>query len=163
MSYGLPYKGSKNGLAEWVVGHLPGTAHFYDLFAGGCAVIHAALLSGKYDTCTANDITDSAKLFGDAIAGTYRDEKRWISREDFFRLKDVDPYVRICWSFGNNQRSYLYSRKLEPYKRALHYAIVFDDWREFSRLCPEVATACREYLRDIECIRGAASKSENLS
>lgn len=153
MRYGLPYKGSKNSIAKWIAEQLPRARNFYDIFAGGCAVTHIAMLRGKYESYTANDITDAVRLFGDAIAGKYRDEKRWISREDFFRLKDVDPYVRICWSFGNDQHSYLYSRKLEPYKRALHYAIVFDDWREFSRLCPEVATACREHLRGIECIR----------
>ena len=142
MRYGLPYKGSKNGIAEWVVEHLPEAAHFYDLFAGGCAVTHAAMLSGKYNALTANDITDSARLFGDAIAGKYRDEKRWISREDFFRLKDADPYVRICWSFGNGQTSYLYSKKIEPWKKALHYGLILDDWNQVRTLCPEVAAEC---------------------
>ena len=144
MRYGLPYKGSKNGIAEWVVERLPKAAHFYDLFAGGCAVTHAAMLSGKYETYTASDITDSAKLFGDAIAGKYRNETRWISHEDFFRLKDTDPYVRICWSFGNDQKSYLYSKEIEPWKKALHYGLLLNDWSQFEKLCPEVAAECKE-------------------
>lgn len=57
----------------------------------------------------------------------YKDEKRWISREDFVKLKDTDPYVRYCWSFGNNGRSYLYGRFIEPWKKALHYKRVFND------------------------------------
>ena len=28
--------------------------------------------------------------------------------------------MRIVWSFGNNQRDYLYSREIEPYKKAVH-------------------------------------------
>ena len=69
------------------------------------------------------------QLFTDCIAGRYRDENRWISREDFFRLKDTDPYVAICWSFGNNMRQYMYSVEVEEWKHALHNAYFFDDRR----------------------------------
>ena len=69
----------------------------------------------------ANDINDMPlRLFRDAVTGKLKDEKRWISREDFRRLKDTDPYVRYCWSFGNNGEGYLYSREIEPYKKAQH-------------------------------------------
>lgn len=118
--YGLPYQGSKSKLAERIVALLPPAAHLYDVFAGGCAITHAALLSGKFKEVHANDISDSVMLFEDALNGKYENESRWISREDFFRLKDSDPYVRIVWSFGNNQRNYLYSREIEPYKKAVH-------------------------------------------
>lgn len=47
MTYGLPYKGSKSKIAEWVVAHIPKAPVLVDIFAGGCAVTHAALLSGK--------------------------------------------------------------------------------------------------------------------
>lgn len=67
MKYGLPYQGSKNKLADRIVALLPKAANFYDLFAGGCAVSHAALLSGKFGTVHVNDITDSVILFEDAI------------------------------------------------------------------------------------------------
>ena len=48
MRYGLPYMGSKNKIAEWVVSHFPEKKHFYDLFAGGCAVTHCAMLKRKW-------------------------------------------------------------------------------------------------------------------
>lgn len=67
-------------------------------------------------------------LFIDALNGKYNDESRWISREDFFRLKDTDPYVAVVWSFGNNLRDYLYSREIEPLKKAIHYAMFFSDY-----------------------------------
>ena len=127
MRYGVPYRGSKNKIAQWVVSNLPAGDTLIDLFAGGCAVTHAALLSGKWNHIVANDIGDGPQLFMDAVHGKYANEKRWISREDFHRLKDSDPYVSLCWSFGNNRTDYLYSKEIEPWKKALHYARVFGD------------------------------------
>lgn len=129
MKYGLPYKGSKNKLAERIVRILPKRTHLIDLFCGGCAVSHAALLMGKYEHIHINDINWMCPtLFIDALNGKYNDENRWISREDFFRLKDTDPYVAVVWSFGNNLRNYLYSEEIEPLKKAIHYAMFFSDY-----------------------------------
>lgn len=154
MRYGVPYRGSKNKIANWVVSNLPAGETLVDLFAGGCAVTHAAMLSGKWNKFIVNDLSDAPVVFCDAIDGKYHDEKRWISREDFFRLKDSDPYVSLCWSFGNNRRNYLYSKKIESWKKALHYARVFGDTsllREFgiesdgSRL--DIKAHCDEYRK----------------
>lgn len=129
MKYGLPYKGSKNKLAERIVRLLPKRTHLVDLFCGGCAVSHAALLMGKYEHIHINDINWMCPtLFIDALNGKYNNENRWISREDFFRLKDTDPYVAVVWSFGNNLRDYLYSKEIEPLKKAIHYAMFFSDY-----------------------------------
>ena len=130
MRYGIPYLGSKSKLAERIVALLPPAEHLYDVFCGGCAIAHCAALSGKWGHIHINDISDMPQLFMDAIAGKYRDERRWISREDFFALKDSDPYVRSCWSFGNNGRDYLYSREIEPYKRAVWMMLTADSVRE---------------------------------
>ncbi len=120
MNYGLPYKGSKNSIAKWVISNLPASHTFVDLFAGGCAVTHAAILSGKFGRFIANDITEYPQVFRDAIDGKYRNECRWISREDFLRLKDDDPYVRLCWSFGNNMKTYMYAPEVERFKKHMH-------------------------------------------
>ena len=40
--YGVPYMGSKNDIAEQIIQIVPQARNFYDLFAGGCAVTHAA-------------------------------------------------------------------------------------------------------------------------
>lgn len=129
MKYGLPYKGSKNKLAERIVSLLPKRTHLIDLFCGGCAVSHAALLRNKYEHIHINDVNWMCPtLFIDALNGKYQNETRWISREDFFRLKDTDPYVAVVWSFGNNLRDYLYSKEIEPLKKAIHYAIFFRDY-----------------------------------
>ena len=125
--------GSKSKIAEWVVSNLPSADIWIEPFAGGCAVTHAAILSGKYKHFIINDITDSAATFLCAIKGGFKNENRWISREDFFRLKNTDPYVRICFSFGNDQKAYCYG-DIEPYKRAFHYAVMFNDFKPFAEL-----------------------------
>lgn len=150
-NYGLPYQGSKNTIIPWLMAQLPSAGTFVDLFAGGCSVSHAAIVSGKYKSVIANDITDSAFVFRDAVNGRFHNERRWISRDDFFRLKDDDPYVRLCFSFGNDQRSYIYARELESYKEACHYAIVFDDWHKLKTLCPEVTSHIRSDLSALHC------------
>lgn len=40
----------------------------------------------------------------------------------------------------------MYSRAIEPYKRALHYAIVLDDFAPMQELMPEVAQSVREAI-----------------
>ena len=127
--YGVAYLGSKNKIAADLVEHLPSAPVFYDVFAGGCAVTHAAMLSGRFARFVANDFDgQGVQLFCDAVSGKFHDEKRWISREDFFELKEVEPYIKICWSFSNKGGEYLYSKEVEPWKRALHYARVLGDF-----------------------------------
>ena len=145
MNYGLPYKGSKNRIAKKILDVLPAAPVLYDVFCGGCAITHAAMLSGKYSRVVANDINGMIPhAFETAITGGFRNEDRWISRDDFQRLYKTDPYVAICFSFGNNLREYCYARELEPYKRALHYAIFWKDTGPWRELCPETADALKK-------------------
>ena len=145
MNYGLPYKGSKNRIAKKILDVLPPAPVLYDVFAGGCAITHAALLSGKYSRVVANDINGMIPAaFEKAIRGGFSNEDRWISRDDFQRLYKTDPYVAICFSFGNNLHEYCYARELEPYKRALHYAIFWQDTGPWRELCPETADALKK-------------------
>lgn len=139
--YGLPYMGSKSKIADKIIGYLPPAEYFVDLFAGGCAMTHCAMSSGKYSKFVCNDITDAPQLFLDALQGKYHNENRWISREDFFKLKDSDPFVRICWSFGNDQKSYLYGRDIEPIKKALHWAVYYRDAKPLNDFGYDVSEA----------------------
>lgn len=149
-NYGVPYKGSKNMIAEWVVGHVPQCGTFFDVFAGGCAVTDCILRKGMAGHVVANDLDQMpVKCFEMAVRGEFADEDRWISREAFFMLKDTDPYVRFCFSFGNNTKTYMYNTTIEPYKRAIHYVLFHDYWDDFDRLCPEVCSACRCALNGI--------------
>ena len=150
MNYGLPYKGSKNTIARQIVDFLPPAENFYDLFAGGCAITHAALLSGKYKHIYFNDINaDITQLFLDAIHGKFKGELRWISSDDYYKLKNSDAYIKFCWSFGNTGKHYLYSKEIEPYKKACHYAVVLDEWDLLKELCPETWEAAYRALNNV--------------
>ena len=143
MRYGLGYCGSKNGIAEWVCDYIPNSRNFYDLFAGGCAITHCSMLRKKSENYLINDISDVVELFYDAVMGKYKNETRWISREDFYNLKDKDSYIRYCWSFGNRGLEYMYSREVESWKKALHYARVFGDFSEFAKFGINITNADR--------------------
>lgn len=124
----MPYKGSKNKIAEWIIDQLPKAKHFYDLFGGGGAISHCAALSRKYEVVHYNELNKLiCKAFEMSVNGEFKNEKRWMSREEFKKLKDVDPYVNLCFSFGNDGKTYAYSPKNEQFKKAVHYSIVFND------------------------------------
>ena len=129
MNYGLPYMGSKSKIVKHIVPLFPPADNFVDLFAGGGAVTHYAMTTAKYKHFVFNDINPlMPKAFGMALNGEFENEKRWISREEFFRLRDTDPYVAICFSFGNNLSHYMYNEEMEPIKEAYHYALFFGDY-----------------------------------
>ena len=133
-TYGLPYMGSKNRIANDIINLLPPAETFVDLFAGGCAMTHAAILSGKYQKFIINDIDElPIQLFIDGIDGKYLDSFKWYSRDEFNQLKTTDGFVKYCYSFGSNGVDYLYSKTKEPYKKALFDAVVYGDYNGFEK------------------------------
>lgn len=129
MNYGLPYMGSKSKIVKHIVPLFPNADNFVDLFAGGGAITHYLMTTRKYHHFIYNDINPlMPKAFEMALNGEFEKETRWISREDFFRLRDTDPYAAICFSFGNNLSTYMYNEEIEPIKEAYHYALFFGDY-----------------------------------
>lgn len=151
-SYGVSYIGSKNKIAAEVVYNLPSAPLLIDVFAGGGAITHAALLSHRFSSILANDYDCGAlQLFYRASHGLIdfeEERKRWVSREDFKRLKDTDPIVRYLWSFSNNGINYLYSKEIEPYKRAYHFARNCNDRTEWNAIGLEKFEPTRLSIRD---------------
>ena len=113
-TYGFPYQGSKSKIAESIIEFLPSGNRFVDLFGGGAAMTHCALLSGKYNQVFYNELNPlCCKLLQDAIDGKYNPKTfkpKWISREDFHRMKNYDGYVKYIWSFGNSGKNYLFGK-----------------------------------------------------
>lgn len=128
--YGLPYQGSKSRLAERIVDLLPSATHLFDLFAGGGAISNRALQSGKWQKVHTNDITDSAIFFKDVALGKYHDRCEWISREDFMRFKNSDPWIRLIYSFSCDQHTYLYGEEIEKYKEQVFKLLTSDSIHE---------------------------------
>lgn len=128
MRYGIPYKGSKSKYAQQILGHIPSAENFYDLFSGGGAITHCALLEGRWENYIMNDISKGlTQLFLDAVNGKYKNENRFISRDEFYELKDNDAFIRYIWSFSNNGRDYMYGKNIEQIKRLGHNAVIYGD------------------------------------
>lgn len=147
-AYGLTYQGSKNRIAEWVIDHLPHAKNFYDLFSGGGAITHAAILSGKWKNYTMNDLNPLCLGFVKAANGEYTDEEmdRWISREEYEATRTTDPIAFFCYSFAGNGENYCYAKEIEPFKKALHYARVLGDDSALKAMgCP---SASRKWIFD---------------
>lgn len=147
MSFGLPYKGSKSSIAKDIVAALPGGNRLVDLFCGGCAVTDYAMKkTDKFNRFLINDIDGrNPNIYIRALSGGFRNEDRWISRQDFFKLKETDDYVRLCFSFGNDCRTYMYGPQLEPYKEAIHSIVFWEDYSKMEALCPAVVEIAHEY------------------
>jgi hypothetical protein len=160
ITYGLGYQGSKNAIAWQIVNRLPSNDTLVDLFCGGGAITHCAMAPhdrfqdnhGRFKNYIMNDanslIVKAVKM---AFNGEFENETRWISRKEFKKLKDTDPYVAICFSFSNGLSTYLYGEgDTEKTKKALHYAIVFNNWRYFGHIfSKEITHSAKELLEGI--------------
>ena len=149
MNFGLPYKGSKSAIAKDIVAVLPGGDRLVDLFCGGCAITDYAMKkTDKFNQFLINDIDErNPKTYMKALNGGFRNEDRWISRQDFFKLKETDDYVRLCFSFGNGGKTYMYGPQIEPYKRAIHHIVFWKDYAPMEELCPQVVDIIKEYCK----------------
>ena len=138
MNFGIPYMGNKSEIVKSLALNFPKAENFYDLFGGGFSVTHYMITnkSNSYEYFHYNELIPSTvELVKRAINGEFNYTKfkpEWISREDFFKRID-DPYVRIIWSFGNNQKDYLFGKDIESYKKSMHMAVVFDQFDETAK------------------------------
>ena len=163
--YGINYMGSKNSIAKDIISFLPSGNRLVDLFGGGFAISHCALelinneqislFGRKWNSVLYNEI-DSVVV--DFIKKTVNgkidlEHPEWISRDDFFRLKDKDGLVKTLWSFGGRGDTYMYGKEIEPYKKACHYAIVFDEWNFFKELYPDMFDDVFDILKGIKGIK----------
>lgn len=134
---GIPYMGSKRKLAPRILDSIlerhPTCEHIYDLFGGGGSFSLYAIQHPQIKTVHYNDFDTSVvklmeKLLTDGVTAEFYE---WVSRETFnkHRLDEswYGGFLKTCWSFGSNQRQYLYGKHIEDYKRLAHNAVVFKD------------------------------------
>lgn len=119
-TYGLPYKGSKNKIADKILEFIPSAENFVDVFAGGCAVTHAALLKGKWKRFFCNDVLNTPEAFLFAVRGGVEKIPFWISKLEFLALQPsilpTDILQKLIFSFGTNFRTYLYPPEKVKFK-----------------------------------------------
>jgi 16S rRNA G966 N2-methylase RsmD len=127
---GIPYRGSKRQIAAKIVDKIladnPKCRHFYDLFGGGGAVSFEALQRSQIERVYYNELNAGVvalleKIKSDGVTDEFFD---WVSREEFNALKSGDSWrsglIKTCWSFGNNQRDYIYGKDIESLKKEMH-------------------------------------------
>ena len=143
--FGIPYMGSKTKIAVDILRRLPDGKRFVDLCGGGFAMSHAAVLSRKYDSIYYNDFNPLiVELIRNALAGKYNYtvfKPPFVTREEFYRLKDTNGYVKYIWSFGNTGKEYMFGKDVEPLKHKAHDFVVFGKWDdELDKILPNVRT-----------------------
>ena len=154
---GLPYKGSKRKnakkIVDFILSDFPECEYVYDLFGGGGAISFEFIQRPQIKKVFYNEINTGIVSLLKDIRDNGVSEKyyNWIDRETFHKHKKDDDWfgglVKCCWSFGNNQLSYLFSEQNEKLKKPLHLAIVEKD---------------EKYLKDFEEISGIQIPSELL-
>lgn len=139
MGYGIPYMGSKSKICESVCRLFPRANNFYDLFGGGFSITHFMFKhrSRDYRHFHFNEIRPGiCELIKDSIDGKYNYNKflpPWVSREEFEKNKEIDPMIKILWSFGNNGKDYLFGKDIEQDKKSMHMAVIFNEFDDYAK------------------------------
>ena len=131
---GMPYMGSKRKIASKIINYIleqnPNAKYFYDLFGGGGAMSFEALQRPQIKQVHYNEYnTGVFELLKDILDHGVTDKYyQWIDRETFMKNKNRDTWLgglcKVIWSFGNIQRTYLFSKDKEEYKKLLHEIVV---------------------------------------
>ena len=134
--FGAAYQGSKSKIADEIISKLPARKYFIDAFSGGGALAHCALESGKFEHIIANDLQTKDILEAHFLWTPEQHlefQKKWITKEEFDQTDNL--YIKTCWSFSNNRKAYIYSKTCYEYKRLLHNAICFREYKDFEDYC----------------------------
>lgn len=132
---GLPYVGNKGQKVEQIMEVLPDGKRLVDIFGGGGCVSLTAASSGKYEEVIYND---RRRTVVELLRALVNDKPHFnlmdyvaLTREQFFDWRDNQPdsidrrLVLIAYSFGNDQRTYLWSKKNEEEKLLLTKALFY--------------------------------------
>ena len=160
----IPYMGSKNKIAIDLLREMlkvkPRAKYFYDLFGGGGSMSFTASQIGLKTHY--NELQTSLVKFIDYIFnrlekglkgqyGIFPDDfYKFIDRKEFMKLKDEDSikgqFARIVYSFGNNQRTYLFG-DIEKTKHLAHDVVMF---------------RCEKSLKELNGLLDTDIKTSNL-
>jgi len=160
----VPYMGSKNKIAIDLLRKMlevkPQAKYFFDLFGGGGSMSFTASQIGLKTHY--NELQTSLVKFIDYIFnrlekglkgqyGLFPDDfYNFIDRKEFMKLKTEDSikgqFARICYSFGNNQKSYLFG-DIEKTKHLAHDVVMFK---------------CEESLKELNGLLNTNIKISNL-
>ena len=173
MNLGLPYKGSKNTIAEDIVKCLPRGKKLLDACCGGGAVLMAAAMSRRWEKVVGNDLNPATIALLDAVLihkGQIEYEHPPVcTRDDFAnslqRIENGDFTIqdcvnKYCASFGNDGKTYLYGKQIEEYKLAAEQMLTADTldqrrkfYRKFHALINTDDSEDKERLQKLESMQ----------
>ena len=173
MNLGLPYKGSKNTIAEDLVKCLPRGKKLLDACCGGGAVLMAAAMSNRWEKVVGNDLNPATVALLDAVLihkGQIEYEHPPVcTRDDFAnslqRIENGDFTIqdcvnKYCASFGNDGKTYLYGKQIEEYKLAAEQMLTADTldqrrkfYRKFHALINTDDSEDKERLQKLESMQ----------
>lgn len=134
---GLPYVGSKKKISKKIVEiikqNFGDNIPVYDIFGGGGAITAECLLNGM--EVHYNDLDEDITKAFERVVSKDREwlKKLIVSRDEFMKIKgkeikDVDDFLKLLVnSFGNNKKSYLYSKSMSDVKYNLACEIIKND------------------------------------
>lgn len=130
--YGIPYMGSKQKLVDKIVPFIlkrhPGVDSFYDLFGGGGSVSLYVVRKYPHLDVVYNERSKAISALMQHLKEGGDIPLDFVSRDEFEAgYKGDDWYsglLQCAWTFGNNQKTYLYGKPLEDFKRALAELVV---------------------------------------
>ena len=131
---GLPYQGSKKKISKKIVEIIKqnfGTEKpIYDIFGGGGAITAECLLNGL--EVHYNDLDETVTSMFQKVVSEDRDYLKTliVSRDEFLKIREkekktVDDELKLLVnSFGNDRRTYLYSKEKSDIKYNLAIEII---------------------------------------
>lgn len=125
--YGIPYMGSKQKLVDKIVPFIlnrhPDTTHFYDLFGGGGSVALYAVRKYPKMSVHYNELSKAVAGLMSYLKDGSDIPFDFVTRPEFERKYTGDDWyaglLQTAWTFGNNQKSYLYGLDIQDFKEAL--------------------------------------------
>jgi site-specific DNA-adenine methylase len=146
LGLGISYLGSKKQISDEIVKYIlrnnPKCRYIYDLFGGGaisfCFLQKKAIKKVIYNELNTGVTELFKKIKKDGITDEFY---QWIDRKTFDKYKNDNTWfgglIKTCWSFGCNQKDYLYSKEIEEYKRNCHLVIIngVDKLQEITDFC----------------------------
>lgn len=161
---GLPYQGSKKKISKKIVEIIKqnfGTNKpVYDIFGGGGAITAECLLNGL--EVHYNDLDRTITDMFQRVLATDREFLKTliVSRDEFFKIRDkenktVDDELKLLVnSFGNNRKTYLYSKEISDVKYNLAVKIIknhdtFDGYKKTETYLKAKSTS-KEQLQQLE-------------
>ena len=140
--YFIPYMGCKQNIAYslmiTIAQRHPKAKYFWDVFGGGGSMSFMAQQFGL--KVFYNEKNEGIyNLLNFLLHNKIPDDWfKFVDRETFEKHKNLnDPYsamIKVVYSFGNNNKSYLFGKDKEEQKKIIHNLIVYNDKEALDKL-----------------------------